>query len=606
VATSWIVTISVPIALYLILSGLDDLAVDFVWWWHSIFHPAKAPTPEELDRTPQKRIAIFVPLWHEHQVVEQMLSHNLASIQYGDYTFFIGVYPNDPPTIQAVERAVNRLPNVRLCMVPHPGPTSKADCLNWIYQQMLDDEETPGGGGRYDIVITHDAEDVIHPQALRWINYYMADNADFVQIPVLALKTPLFSLTHGIYCDEFAEMHTRDLNVRSFTGAFVPSAGVGTGYSRRALEALAENDSNQIFIPGCLTEDYENGLRLHELGFRQVFVPILEGSDGTFVATREYFPQSFWSSVRQRSRWVTGIALQSWERNGWASDWQTRYWQWRDRKGLIGGPLGMLTTILFLVSCALRPDWRHLSPPLHMLFSATLALGSYRILFRMGCVVRIYGAAMAAMAPIRILWSNWINGLATTRAVIHYTIARVRGKTVAWTKTSHQYPTRAVLMPHVLRLGDILVQTRILAREAVEYAEANKSEHQRLGEHLIQTGLVSEHRIYEALGLQQQLPLVGPRPFAIPLKVARSLPIHFIRDWKIVPFAIDEHGMQLCTPETPPPELAVLIRRHTALEIHFHLITASMFEQLAAEVLDSKGTRPLSMAASASGSGGGH
>ena len=125
--------------------------------------------------------------------------------------------------------------------MPHPGPTCKADCLNAVYQRMLFEEEAEGK--RYDTVITHDAEDIIHPQALRWINHYRTLAYDFVQVPVLALKTPPFALTHGIYCDEFAEMHTRDLTVRSALGVFVPSAGVGTGYSRRALEALAEKDS---------------------------------------------------------------------------------------------------------------------------------------------------------------------------------------------------------------------------------------------------------------------------------------------------------------------------------------------------------------------------
>ena len=45
-------------------------------------------------------------------------------------------------------------------------------------------------------------------------------------------------------------------------GGFIPSNGVGAGYSRRALEMLAAAHSNRIFEPGCLTEDYENGFRV--------------------------------------------------------------------------------------------------------------------------------------------------------------------------------------------------------------------------------------------------------------------------------------------------------------------------------------------------------
>jgi hypothetical protein len=60
----------------------------------------------------------------------------------------------------------------------------------------------------------HDAEDLVHSDELRWISFSSA-RYDFVQTPVLALPTPFRSFTHGIYCDEFAEGHTRDMIVRA-------------------------------------------------------------------------------------------------------------------------------------------------------------------------------------------------------------------------------------------------------------------------------------------------------------------------------------------------------------------------------------------------------
>jgi len=38
--------------------------------------------------------------------------------------------------------------------------------------------------------MTHDAEDIIHPDSLRWVNYFV-ENYDMVQVPVLALPTPM-------------------------------------------------------------------------------------------------------------------------------------------------------------------------------------------------------------------------------------------------------------------------------------------------------------------------------------------------------------------------------------------------------------------------------
>src|SRR6266700_8274369 len=311
----WVASLLVPLALWVLLNGIDDLIVDLAavaGYIRQIFtsNPNhRIPTEEQLDAAPPRHMAIFVALWKEHRVIQKMIDNNVARLRYPRFDFFVGVYPNDTPTIAAVREAMKRFPNVHLSICPHDGPTSKADCLNWIYQRMLLHEEEHGV--RFEMILTHDAEDLMDPDALRWINYYAQWN-DFVQIPVLALGTPLRELSHGVYCDEFAEYQFKDMVARQALGGFIPSNGVGTGFSRRALELLAANYSNRIFEPACLTEDYENGFRVRRLGLPQKFIPI-EMRHGRAIATREYFPRRFGSAVRQRSRWVTGIALQSWE-----------------------------------------------------------------------------------------------------------------------------------------------------------------------------------------------------------------------------------------------------------------------------------------------------
>ena len=66
-----------------------------------------------------------------------MLEHNLSVLRYSNYDVFVGVYPNDELTMRAVRDAAERHPRVHLAVVPHDGPTSKGDCLNWIYRRVV-------------------------------------------------------------------------------------------------------------------------------------------------------------------------------------------------------------------------------------------------------------------------------------------------------------------------------------------------------------------------------------------------------------------------------------------------------------------------------------
>jgi adsorption protein B len=579
-----VLAILAPLTAAILVSGLDDLVVDLAWAWiwvKSALRPAASlfpPGPRQLENAPRQRIAIFVPLWHEHQVIGQMLEHNLAAIRYPDYHFFAGCYPNDVETQEAVRSVAERFPQVHLALCPHPGPTSKADCLNWIYQHLRLLEENTGEV--FDIVMLHDAEDLIHPEELRWINYYAA-RYDFVQTPVLALATPLRKMTHGVYCDEFAENHSRDMTVRAVLGGFVPSCGVGTGYRRDALERLARASSNRLFEPEALTEDYENGLRLFRLGCSQAFVPISKSSNGgrDFVVTREFFPASWNSALRQRTRWVTGIALQGWQRFGWSGKPGEVYWLWRDRKGLIANPLSLAANVVFVYGMA-TSIWMRVSPGQARLAMATLALQIVRLGFRGLCVGRIYGFIFALGVPVRAVYANALNTAATVQAVARFTWARLRGKPLKWLKTEHAYPVRAALLAQKRKLGEILVSSGAIPAAELTAALAEQTQGMRLGEYLVDARKLEIEALYQALSFQQGLPIAKVEPADVPWPVAHALPEHAIRQWQVLPFRVAEQNLFVASPEAPGPETAHALRAFTPLEIRFHLVTPIEFERL--------------------------
>jgi adsorption protein B len=585
----WILAILAPLAGAILVSGLDDLVVDLAWawtWLKSALRPAASlfpPGSRQLENAPRQRIAIFVPLWHEHQVIGRMLEHNLAAIRYPDYHIFAGCYPNDVETQEAVQLVAGRFPQVHLALCPHAGPTSKADCLNWIYQHLLLLEET--SGLLFDIVVIHDAEDLVHPEELRWINYYAA-RYDFVQTPVLALATPLRKLTHGVYCDEFAENHTRDMTVRAALGGFVPSSGVGTGYRRDALARLARASANQLFDPEALTEDYENGLRMFRLGCSQAFVPISRGTKGgdDFVATREFFPASWNAALRQRTRWVTGIALQGWQRFGWSGRPLEIYWLWRDRKGLLANPLSLAANVVFAYGLA-TAMWTRVSPGQARLATATMALQILRIGVRALCVGRIYGFTFAWGVPFRAVYANALNTAATAQAVARYIWARVRGQPLKWLKTEHAYPARAALLAQKRKLGEILVSSGTVPAAELASALAERTPGIRLGEFLVGSRKLEMEALYQALSFQQGLPLAEVEPEAVPWPVAHALPEHAIRQWQVLPFRVAEQHLFVASPEAPGAETTEALRAFTSLEIRFHLVTPAEFERLSKALL---------------------
>jgi adsorption protein B len=592
----WVARLLLPLAFWVLFNGVDDIFIDIAGIISHLIRKTsrspeiRSPTEEELDIVPPRLMAVFVAVWKEHGVIQRMIDNNVTRLNYSRVHFFVGAYPNDHLTIDAIQEAMKRHPNVHLSLTPHDGPSSKADNLNWIYQRMLLYEQE--NAIRFEMILTHDAEDLIDPDALRWINYYAQWN-DMVQIPVLALRTPIANLTHGVYCDEFAEFQFKDMPARQLLGGFIPSNGVGTGFSRRALEMIAAQHSNRIFEPACVTEDYENGFRIRRLGLPQKFIPI-HFRQGRPIATREYFPRHFTRAIRQRTRWIMGITLQSWEYHPAGETFRHLYWFWRDRKGLIGNLLTPVSNILFLAglsswtwSWATHHSWllaREMSW-VSPLFGIGLLIQGIQITIRSACSARIYGWPFACGVPARILVANAINCIATLRAVGTYIIAKAYGRPLRWVKTEHAYPNSAALMADRRRLGDLLTGSQWVSAEQLHAALASRPKGRRLGEHLRQLGLITEENLYTALSLQNNLPLGKPEPESVSVQVTRALPAAVAKRYRVLPFRIAGGELYLAGPEVPGEELHREIREYSTLEIRFHLVTPVEFEELAATYL---------------------
>ncbi|MBX9815332.1 MAG: glycosyltransferase, partial [Sphingomonas sp.] len=243
-----------------VIGGLDDLAIDLLFAWRSARRAARGgPRFSAADFTLAEapgRMAVFVPAWDEAEVIGAMLTALLDRYDYPHYTVFVGAYPNDPGTIAQVAVIAERDPRVRLVIGARPGPTTKADCLNTLWQALLRDE---AHGGTAKAVVLHDAEDLVHPAELRIFDWLIGRHAA-VQLPVLPLIDPRGRLVSGCYADEFAESHAKQLQVREALGVGLPLAGVGCAIARDWLARIAKPAGP--FDAASLTEDYELGLAL--------------------------------------------------------------------------------------------------------------------------------------------------------------------------------------------------------------------------------------------------------------------------------------------------------------------------------------------------------
>jgi bacteriophage N4 adsorption protein B len=397
------------------------------------------------DHAASPSIGVFVANWHEHEVLGRMVSGNLARLHYRPLKLYLGVYPNDHETVAVAKAMAVAHPNeVEVIINRLDGPTSKGQMLNEMFELVYG----PGGSAP-DMVVLHDSEDLIDPRSLD-VYASFSQHYSFIQIPVFSLEAGERSLVAGTYMDEFAERHTGELLVRDAVGAAIPSAGVGTCITRDLiLHMLAER--GHVLMPGCVTEDYILGVEAHRAGFKCTFTAVSGDTAGlrnpadAIVATREYFPRTIWTSVKQKTRWTYGIAFEATRKLGWQGGAWDLYFFFRDRKGVVCNMLPILSGVLMLI-CLFAgyeigdlPDW--MEPPfIGMALINGLAI-VWRMWSRMSAFKEVHGRYDPIAVLMRWLLAIVINAWAVGRAwYLFLGPSKFATQPITWSKTQHELP----------------------------------------------------------------------------------------------------------------------------------------------------------------------
>ena len=436
-------------SLCFLIGAIDDMVFDGLWIFYRlkrrlfVYSRYRRATVETLgDATPDGRLAIFVPAWNEAPVIGAMLERCLRQWRAGAYRIYVGCYPNDQATIAAVAAAAAGSRELRLVICRQNGPTTKADCLNHLWDALCQDEIEEKRN--YAGVVLHDAEDLVHPEELRLLRH-LVSRAALVQLPVIPRRATRSRWIAGHYGDEFAELHGKQMVMREALGASMPSAGVGCAFARDALMKLSARTQGKPFDAQSMTEDYELGLKLTEGDSRGIFVR-LRDQRGQLVATQEFFPDKLADAVRQKSRWIAGISLSGWDRLGWNKGWRENWMRLRDRKATIAAMVlaiaymaVILTAIMLVAEMLGFYQLQPVSEFLGILLVINAGALIWRQLLKSCFVFALYGLREALLSMPRTVVANIINIMAAWRAIGHYT-SQLVGDPVNWEKTTHFFP----------------------------------------------------------------------------------------------------------------------------------------------------------------------
>lgn len=547
---STIYIIGLIIAVGFVIFSIDDIFFDFVYLFRGRKKIAGEKVPiDQLEDIPPKLLALMVAAWHEDNVLESVIDHMIATIQYprSMYHIFLGVYPNDIATKEAASWLEEKYDNVHVIVNKQEGPTCKADNLNWMIKKIEEFENARNW--RFASMTVHDSEDVIHPYELSITNY-LIDQYDCLQFPVFplqrkpSLKNLFAGMTTGTYADEFAENHFRGLVVREKMNGFVPSAGTGFVMARRTLDSFGDAP---VFPEDTLTEDYKLSFIMEKHGLHTHYVlekiPRLLDNGKVkwdYVATRSIFPAKFGAAVRQKTRWIYGITMQStkfWEIFKTKNiSFATRYTIYKDLKAKIGNILilpGYAVFIYFMVSLFFQlpiiyPEYTF---SWYLCVFLTVAM-LFRQVLRAIAIYHVYGMRsvivscfLPPLMPIRLVWGNIINMCATLRAwkqLVFGIKNRKAGKKEVWVKTEHEFLSDSILYRYYRHIGDVLMAKGSIDENTLDtMLKLAKEEKIRIGQVLLREGIVNEEQLMIAVANVQHTVFI-PRLSCFNLNPAKA------------------------------------------------------------------------------------
>jgi glycosyltransferase XagB len=291
---------------------LFAMAFATLWWMmHAWRTPETLASTTFAKPTGDTRLSftLLLPIRHERQDVVENTVQKMLESSHPAFEIVIITGYDDPQTTGIAERLA-RIDPRRITTVIDPAPRNKSTGLN---SALL------SGKCRGDVIGVFDAEDVVHPELLRNVDYaFRLEQADVVQggVQLLNFYSSWYSLRN---CLEYFFWFRSRLHLQAEKG-FITLGGNTVFVKRELLEpppGVTERMSPGSNVQWgwdeyCLAEDCELGVRLSSAGKKVVVAYSPE------MVTREETPDSIPSFVKQRTRWNQGF-LQVYRKGTWKS-----------------------------------------------------------------------------------------------------------------------------------------------------------------------------------------------------------------------------------------------------------------------------------------------
>jgi MSHA biogenesis protein MshE len=156
---------------------------------------------------------------------------------------------------------------------------------------------------------------------------------------------------------------------------------------------------------------------------------------------------------------------------------------------------------------------------------------------------------------------------------------------ITWeTKAQMASPPKAA---RDLPLGALLVEEQLISPANLERVlKLARESGRRLGEVLVDEGLLDERTLARLVAEQEELEFVDLGKYDLDLEAVRLLPARIARDCQAVAFGFNEHAVKVAVSDPVDGHALELLRTALRRPVHFLVATRSEVEAALAEAYD--------------------